>query len=89
MPLSVNTLLTGAAALVTVLALVLLAARILRASGIAGLRASARLSLHDSLMIDRTRSMRIVRCDGRDLLLLVGGGTDVVIGWLPGSGEGH
>ena len=34
-------------------------------------------------MIDRTRSLRIVSCDDRELLILLGGGTDVVVGWLP------
>ena len=42
--------------------------------------------LRESLAVDRSRSLRIVSCDGRELLLLVGGGKDLVIGWLPDAG---
>lgn len=79
---SIGTLLSAALALAAVLGLVLLAARALRGAGLAGFRTSSRLALRESLALDRSRSLRIVSCDGRELLLLVGGGTDVVIGWV-------
>ncbi len=68
------------AALVGVLALVLLTARAARATGLAR-PTSGRLAVQDSLALDRARRLVIVRCDGRDLLLLVGS-TDHVVGWL-------
>lgn len=86
MPVSLTTVVTSALALATVLGLVVLAGRALRGFGIAGFRPSSRLALRESISIDRNRSLRIVACDERELLLLVGGGTDLVIGWLPPSG---
>lgn len=86
MPVSFTTILTSFAALAAVLALVLLAGRAARATNFARLRPSQRLAVRESVALDRTRSLRIVSCDGRELLLLVGGGADLVIGWLP-AGE--
>ena len=83
MPLPLTSILTAVAALAAVVGLVLLAARAARAAGLAQLRKGQRLAVLESLPIDRTRSLRIVSCDGRELLLLVGGGSDVVLGWLP------
>jgi len=85
MPISTLSLATAIAALACVVGLVLLAGRAARATGFARLASSSRLVLRDSLVLDRTRSLRIVSCDGRDLLVLVGGGADVVVGWLPGA----
>lgn len=86
MPIPATTLMTAVAALAAVLGLVLLAGRAARATGFARFTASQRLALRESLAVDRSRSLRIVSCDGRELLLLVGGGNDIVIGWLPGAG---
>lgn len=87
MPSSLTSFLPAAAALAAVLALVLLAGRISRLTGFArpGLRLgpSRRLAIRDSLQLDRTRRLQIVRCDNRDVLLLTGGPTDVVVGWIP------
>ncbi len=84
MPVSLTSILTAAAALIAVVGLVVLAGRAARMTGLARLRGGGqRLSLRDNLALDRTRSLRIVQCDGRDLLLLVGGQTDIVVGWLP------
>ena len=70
-------------ALATVVGLVLLVGRVARSVGLARARTGQRLALRDSIAIDRTRSLRIVSCDGRDLLILIGGGSDVMLGWLP------
>jgi flagellar biogenesis protein FliO len=86
MPISVQTVVTSALALVAVLGLVILAGRGLRGAGLAGFRPSSRLALRESIAIDRNRSLRIVSCDERELLLLVGGNTDLIIGWLPPPG---
>ena len=85
MPVSLTTILTSLAALAAVLGLVLLAGRVARTTSFARLRPNQRLAVRESVPIDRTRSLRIVSCDGRELLLLVGGGTDLVIGWLPAA----
>ena len=82
MPLDPLTLLSAAGALIAVLGLVLLAGRAAKVSGFR-LGTSQRLTVRDSLMLDRTRALRIVVCDGRELLLLTGGSHDLVVGWLP------
>jgi flagellar protein FliO/FliZ len=46
-----------------------------------------RLALVQSLALDPRRRLHLVACDGRQLLVLTGGGQDVVVGWLPPSGE--
>ena len=78
-------LLTGLAALAAVLALVLLAGRVARLGGW-NRRASSsgrRLRLEETLALDARRRVQLVRCDGRTLLLMTGGSTDLVLGWLP------
>ena len=84
-----DTILPAVGALAAVLALVLLAGRAARLTGFArsaiprrgaGLH---RLHLQETLPLDRARRLHIVRCDGQDLLVLTGGSTDVMIGWLP------
>jgi flagellar protein FliO/FliZ len=42
-----------------------------------------RLALVQSLALDPRRRLHLVACDGRQLLVLTGGGQDVVVGWLP------
>ena len=84
MPISFTSLITAIVALAAVVGLVVLAGRLARISGLAKSKSGQRLLLRDSLPIDRNRSLRIVSCDGREVLLLVGGGSDVVLGWLPG-----
>ena len=83
MPISYTSLLSAFAALAAVVGLVLLAGRIARSSGLARARTGQRLALGESIVLDRTRSLRIVRCDGRELLVLIGGDSDVMLGWLP------
>jgi len=80
MPIPVSTLLSAFAALVAVLALVLLAGRAVR---LTRTPAGRRLATSETLALDRSRRLSIVRCDGRELLLLTGGGTDTLIAWLP------
>ena len=76
--------LTAAASLLAVLGLVLLGGRLLRASGFAPTaRAGTRLSVQETLALDPRRRLVLVRCDGRDLLLLTGGSQDQVVGGLP------
>lgn len=79
-----ETWLRAAAALVGVLALIGLAARVLRRSPLAA-RASGRVVVTDSVALDARRRVVVVRCDGREVLVLIGGPADLVIGWLPPS----
>lgn len=76
---------TAAAALVGVIALVLVAGRLARRSGLAP-QGGRRLRVEESVSIDTRRRLVLVRCDGRAVLLLTGGGQDQVVGWLPEAG---
>ncbi len=86
-------LLTALAALAVVLALIWGAGRLARALGL-GLRrpgghASRALSVEEALALDQRRRLVLVRCAERRVLLLTGGGTDLVVGWLPADqGDG-
>lgn len=85
----VGTLLSAVAALVVVLALIWLASRAARWGGLAARPAGARrLAVQDTLAIDARRRLTLVRCDGRCVLLLTGGGQDVVVGWMGETGDG-
>lgn len=70
-----------------VLALVWIAGRAARAGGLTRQGSGKRLSVQEAVTLDRARRLVVVRCDGRDLLLLTGGGSDQVVGWLPGAGS--
>ena len=87
MSLSVSNSLIGLAALAAVLALVLLSGR--AASTLLARRPQPgrRLALREALPLDPRRLLLLVACDGREALLLTGGPTDIVVGWLsPESG---
>lgn len=88
MPIPTLSIATALAALAGVVGLVLLIGRAARATGFARLASGNRLVMKDVLALDRTRSLRIVSCDGRDVLLLVGGSADVVVGWLSQAERG-
>ena len=77
-----TSILTAGAALAAVLGLILLAARFVRMGGVPR-PGSGRLAARDVLALDAGRRLHLVRCDGRDVLLLIGGGQDIVVGWLP------
>jgi flagellar protein FliO/FliZ len=82
MTLETGPWLNAMAALAVVLLLLGLGARALRASGVAA-RPGKRLAVQEVLAIDPRRRLVLARCDGREVLLLTGGGQDAVIGWLP------
>ena len=79
-----NYLLKALAALAAVLGLVLLVARLARASGFGRQTNSAGrvLSVEDSIALDPRRRLQLVRCADKRVLLLTGGAHDVVVGWL-------
>ena len=82
-----QTLLTTAGGLALALALVLLVARLARAFGFASAGGSVRmgaghqrrLALSETIALDARRRLHLVRCDGRDILVLTGGGQDVML----------
>ncbi len=83
-----ETLIMAIGALALVLGLVLLAQRAARWGGLAP-RGGGRLALVEAVAIDPRRRLTLVRCDGRHVLVLTGGGQDVVVGWIeppPGMG---
>lgn len=78
----IQTVLTALAALGAVLGIVLLAGRSVLALRLARPGAGRRLVLREALALDRSRRLCLVACDGRELLLLTGGGADQVVGWV-------
>ena len=79
--------LTAGIALLFVLGLILLLARLLRATGLAPQTSGQRLKLQEVLALDARRRVVILRCDGRDVLLMTGGPQDLCLGWLPPRNE--
>ena len=41
------------------------------------------LLLQESLALDPRRRLHLIKCGNRQVVVLTGGGSDVVIGWLP------
>ena len=91
--MTMNSLMMATAALVAVLALVLLAQRAARWSGLAQHTArwgglaprptgGGRLALVEAVALDPRRRLCLVRCDDRHVLLLTGGTQDLVVGWV-------
>ncbi len=87
MNLSLANWLTAGIALLFVLGLILLLARLLRATGLASQTSGQRLKLQEVLALDARRRVIILRCDGREVLLLTGGPQDLCLGWLPPKNE--
>lgn len=75
------------AALFAVIGLILLAQRAARWGGLAPrlARAGGRLVLVEAVALDPRRRLTLVRCDGREVLLLTGGAQDLVVGWTDGQ----
>jgi flagellar protein FliO/FliZ len=75
-------ILKSAGALAAVALPLWLGARAFR-GGRTGRGAGRRLAVEEALALDARRRLLLVRCDGREVLLLTGGGQEAVIGWLP------
>lgn len=80
----VQTILMAGAALGAVLGIIVLAERGARLLRLARPMTGRRLVVSEVLPLDRTRRLLLVTCDGRELLLLLGGSTEQVVAWLPG-----
>lgn len=87
MNLTLANWLTAGIALLFVLGLILLLARLLRATGLAPQTAGQRLKLQEVLALDARRRVIILRCDGREVLVMTGGPQDLCLGWLPPKNE--
>ena len=75
---------TACAALLAVLALIWVASRAARLGGIAARRnPTGLLKVQETVALDPRRRLHLLGCDGRRVLLLTGGGQDIVVGWLP------
>ena len=74
--------LQAAGALAAVVLLIWLIARGLRTGGLAP-REGRRLAVQEVLALDPRRRLLLLRCDGREVLVLTGGAQDAVLGWLP------
>jgi flagellar protein FliO/FliZ len=70
-----------AGAFVLVLALVWLAARLARRAGLGGRSGGGALVIEDVLWLDGRRRLAVVRHGTRRVLLLTGGGNDVLLPW--------
>jgi len=71
-------------------AALLLVPRLVRTIGLdPASRPGRRLAVIEATAIDPRRRLVLARCDGRELLLLVGGTTDTVVGWLPAQHSSH
>ena len=77
----------AAGALAAVVLLIWLLARGLRVGGLAP-REGRRLAVQEVLALDPRRRLLLLRCDGREVLVLTGGAQDAVLGWLPEAAAG-
>ena len=84
-----TSLLAALLALLGVVGLILLARRAaVLLPGLARLPGAAGpLRLEQALALDARRRLLLVRCGGKKVLLLTGGGQDLVVGWLDPAAE--
>ncbi len=83
MVLGFTTILSTVTALLAVLALIWLAGRMARFSGLSRRPAGGgSLVVQDVLVLDTRRRLHLIRCEERRVLVLTGGAQDVVVGWL-------
>lgn len=57
-----------------------------RLGGSAAIGRGRRIEVREVVAIDARRRILIARCDGREVVVLIGGPSDVLLGWLP-AGE--
>ena len=80
---SVTPLLSAAAALAGIVGVILLAGRALRHTSFARPGKAGRiLVIKDTIALDARRHLHLVQHGDRAVLLLTGGETDIVVGWL-------
>jgi flagellar protein FliO/FliZ len=74
-------------ALALVLALAVLAGRAAQRFGLAPKTMGGRLEAVQAIALDGRRRVHLLRCDDRHVLLLTGGGNDVLLGWVEPARE--
>lgn len=74
--------LNSVSALVTVVALILSSAWLVRRFRPLPAKTEGRLRIESTLVLDPKHRLHVVACDGRCVLLLTGS-HDLVVGWLP------
>jgi len=85
--MSLSSMLLAVLSLIAVLGLIVVAGRVARAGFLTmkpRLPGGDRIVLVQVLALDPRRRLHLVRCDGRHVLLLTGGGADLVVGWSNG-----
>ncbi len=75
----------GIFAFLAVLGLIWLIQRGVRAGGLARPDSTGRLRIVQSLVLDPKRRVLLLRCDGNDLVLLVGGANDLLLSVSPAA----
>jgi flagellar protein FliO/FliZ len=81
-----SSLMLAGLVLAGIVLVLLLVPRLLRLLGVDPVgRPGRRLAVLEATAIDPRRRLVLVRCDGREVLLLVGPGNDTVVGWLPAT----
>ena len=81
--MTTSQLLLALPALALVIGLALLAGRSARAFGLAPRPGQGgRIETVQAVALDSRRRLHLIRCDGRHLLVLTGGSTDLLLGWL-------
>jgi flagellar protein FliO/FliZ len=85
-----QSLLLAGLVLAGICAALLLLPKVIRSFGIdPAMRPGRRIAVIEAAAIDPRRRLVLARCDGREVLLLVGGPTDTVVGWLPTQAMHH
>jgi len=80
---SLTALLTSVAALGGIVGVILLIGRMLRFTSFARPAASGRsLVVKDTIALDGRRRLHLIQHGDRAVLLLTGGASDIVVGWL-------
>ena len=83
--MTVQAILFVVVVLIGVIALIAAAAKVFQFSGWrAQPRAGQKLILRESIALDPRRRIHLVQCGERQVVLLTGGGQDLVIGWVQG-----
>ncbi len=81
-----GTLISAVAALISVLVMVGLGARLLRSGGWSPRPQPGRqLALRETVALDTRRRLHLVQCGDKQVVLLTGGAQDVVVGWVDPS----
>jgi flagellar protein FliO/FliZ len=71
-------------ALIGILALIGISVRVLQLGGWRPPpRAARTLIVRETIALDPRRRLHLVQCADRQVILLTGGGQDLVVGWMP------